>query len=84
MLVHWAGQETVSESGTTPGVPLSTGQLLRQGDRITVIACGMVSNLIRDGMVGRFGVNDSVCKGTMVVGGTGAESGFRSAAARFV
>ena len=50
VLIQRPGEAGIGATGATPGTPLVAGDLLRSGDRVTINACGMVTNLIRDGL----------------------------------
>ena len=102
VVVFWNGMSTLQLDNTTPGVRLNANDLLHIGDKVTVNACDMVSNLVRDGLPagqpgriwvqvhffdglrGRFGVSGSVCKASMIIGGTPGESGFASSGTKFL
>lgn len=50
VIVKRSGEATIGESGITPGHTLDSEHYLQVGDRITVNACGLVSNRVENGL----------------------------------
>ena len=50
VIVRRSGEATLGETGITPGHTLDSEHYLQVGDRITVNACGMVSNRVENGL----------------------------------